>query len=195
METEEFVSTVSGVDVSDPRGPWMQVNSGGRFYPLDPRPEEVNIRDIAKSLSKMVRFNGHTDRFYSVAEHSVHVSRLCREKRLSALLHDATEAYVGDMIRPLKYAMPAFREVEKGVWKAVASHFDIEEDLGEEIHRADNLMCAREKLDIFSNSEQWENFPRDSELRGCPNVYGLSPKDAEDLFMNMYFLYKSKGFS
>src|ERR1039457_118422 len=77
--------------------------SGLRFWPLDPNPEKILIDDIAHALAHQCRFGGHASRFYSVAEHSVHVSRLCPpEDALWGLLHDASEAYLVDLPRPLK---------------------------------------------------------------------------------------------
>ena len=79
-------------------GSWLQTYTGIQFWPLDPRPEEIDIQDIAHALSLLCRFNGHCQRFYSVAEHSVHVSTiLAPEFGLWGLLHDAAEAYLSDI--------------------------------------------------------------------------------------------------
>jgi hypothetical protein len=87
----------------DRRGDWMQTFTGRAFYPLDPRPEDIDPVDIAHALSLICRYGGHSSRFYSVAEHCVLMSHaVAPEHALWALLHDATEAYLGDMIRPLK---------------------------------------------------------------------------------------------
>ena len=84
-------------------GDWMQTASGGQFWPIDPRVEEVFIWDIAHSLSNQCRFAGHCRTFYSVAEHSVRVSQIVPEdEMLAALLHDAAEAYLVDLPRPVK---------------------------------------------------------------------------------------------
>ena len=81
----------------------MQTASGLRFHQLDPRPDEISLADIAHSLSLQCRFGGHCPRFYSVAEHSVLASLAAPPLlALPMLLHDAAEAYVGDVIRPLK---------------------------------------------------------------------------------------------
>ena len=93
------------------RETWMDTFTGKRIDVLRVQPDDVCIEDIAHSLALQCRFNGHTPRFYSVAEHSVRVSELCekigynRETRLMALLHDAAEAYLGDIIRPVKYGL------------------------------------------------------------------------------------------
>jgi hypothetical protein len=114
-----------------PRGDWMQTYGGGRFYLRNPRADEVEPADIAHALSLLCRYNGHIDRFYSVAEHCVLLSHAVPEKfALDALLHDATEAYVGDMIRPLKRTMNEYQMVERYVMNAIAERFDITNSWG-----------------------------------------------------------------
>src|ERR1035437_1784040 len=108
------------------RGDWMQVYSGARFYPLDPRPDEIDAADIAHALSLLCRYGGHVDRFYSVAEHCVLMSRaVAPENALAALLHDATEAYVVDVPRPLKRCLRDYAPIEAAVWRAIASRFSV----------------------------------------------------------------------
>lgn len=85
------------------RGSWMQTYTGRRLFPMDPSPADVDIIDIAHALSMQCRYNGHVRRFMSVAEHCVLISEnVPAQDALWGLLHDATEAYVGDMIRPLR---------------------------------------------------------------------------------------------
>lgn len=113
------------------RGDWMQTFSGKHFYPLSPDPDAVDPFDIAHALGMLCRYGGHVREFYSVAEHCVHMARwamaegLGRDVALWALLHDATEAYVGDMIRPLKRSMPAYVELETGVMAAILERFGL----------------------------------------------------------------------
>src|SRR5665213_153577 len=86
-------------------GNWMQTYTGKQYWPCDPRPEEVFIIDIAHALSQMCRYSGHCIHFYSVAEHSVLLSRYAStlETKKWSLLHDASEAYITDIIRPVSY--------------------------------------------------------------------------------------------
>lgn len=108
------------------RGDWMQTFSGRAFYPLAARPEDVVPVDVAHALGMICRYGGHTSRFYSVAEHCVLMSKwVPAEDALWALLHDATEAYMGDMVRPLKYQMPAYREAEDRLMQVICERFGL----------------------------------------------------------------------
>jgi hypothetical protein len=117
--------------------------SGLRFWPLDPDPAKILIEDVAHGLAHQCRFGGHASRFYSVAEHSVHVSRLCLpEDALWGLLHDASEAYLDDPPRPLKQ-LPEFavyREAERRLQRAVAVRFGLSEDQPASVTEADDTM-------------------------------------------------------
>ena len=117
--------------------------SGLRFWPLDPNPEKILIEDIAHALAHQCRFAGHTCIFYSVAEHSVHVSQLCLpEHALWGLLHDGSEAYLVDLPRPLKQ-LPEFapyREAERRLQRAVAARFGLPEDQPASVTEADDTM-------------------------------------------------------
>lgn len=128
----------------------MQTFTGRKFFPLDPRPEDVDIRDIAHSLAMQCRYNGHSTAFMSVAEHCVLISHVVSsENALWALLHDATEAYVGDMIRPLKIDMPEYRRAENIVMDAIADHFDINPVMPEEVHEIDTRILLDERATLF----------------------------------------------
>ena len=109
------------------RGPFMITVSGHRFYLEDPRPDDVFIEDIAHSLSRQCRFNGHTSVHYSVAQHSVLVSELVEEPelQLAALLHDAAEAYTGDIITPVKDALGTARDLERKIEVAIFERFGV----------------------------------------------------------------------
>lgn len=105
---------------------WVQTWGGECFDLLEPEAGQVFFADIAHALSNICRFNGHCTRFYSVAEHSVVMSRLVPSDLARwALFHDATEAYVGDMVRPLKEILPAFKRIEEGVARAIAKRFGL----------------------------------------------------------------------
>lgn len=115
------------VDAGASRGRFVETFTGGRFDPFDPSPEAVRLEDIAGGLAHTCRFGGHCRRFYSVALHSLHVSVELEDegRRLAAygLLHDAGEAYLGDVPRPVKAAFDGLERAEarirEAVWEAV----------------------------------------------------------------------------
>ena len=139
------------------RGDWMRTRSGGRFYPADPRPEEVKILDIASGLAKECRYGGQLPEMYSVAEHSILVaSVLPPELKLQGLLHDAPEAWLRDMVRPAKTLLPQYYELEGKVWRAVAIAFGLPSELDPLVKQADNDVLLAEKLQLFAeDTSEW----------------------------------------
>jgi len=143
---------------------WLQTFSGRRVSVMNPRPEQISLGDIANSISKQCRFNGHCDDFYSVAQHCVlganfALKHFTPQVAKEFLLHDATEAFVGDLIRPVKRMIPQFSEVEAGFWKAISAKFGLPEVHSAEVHDLDNIMVTWEKRDLLPNSEDWPNLP------------------------------------
>lgn len=160
------------------RGSWMQTYTGRKFYPMDPNPDEVDGEDIAHALSLLCRYNGHVDRFYSVAEHCVHLSyAVPRKDALWALLHDATEAYVGDMIRPLKHHMPDYRAAEERVMLAISRRFKIGSVMPDSVGDADNRILLDERRILMRSApDRWA--VDDLEPLGI-DIYGWAPQLAE----------------
>ncbi|MEO5920633.1 MAG: hypothetical protein ABIQ01_05760 [Pseudolysinimonas sp.] len=175
------------------RGDWMQTFTGRKFFPLDPRPEDVDPVDIAHALSNLCRYAGHVDRFYSVAEHCVLMSLWLRDEgksaalQLEALLHDATEAYVVDMPRPLKINLPDYQAVEAGVQRAVWQRFGlpvqrfvdrasvpIESPL---VKEADTRILLDERAALMSRTHH--PWGIDSLEPLGVNVIGMGPQTAE----------------
>lgn len=138
-------------------GNWMQTFTGRQFWPLDPRADEVFIVDIAHALAATCRFGGHCERFYSVAEHSVLASLIVPpEDALAALLHDATEAYVLDVPRPLKPFLSGYKEIEQGVWRAIAMRFGLPLTLPASVKLADNaLLLAEAEQNMKDHPAPW----------------------------------------
>ncbi len=105
---------------------------------FDPKPEMFCIEDIAHGLSHVCRFAGHTKRFYSVASHSLLVASCVPvEHRMAALLHDASEAYLGDIPAPFKNKFPNYCDVENRIMFMIATKFGFEYPLNEEVKKAD----------------------------------------------------------
>lgn len=166
------------------RGDWMQLHSGGRFYPLDPRPEDINPEDIAHALSLLCRYGGHIDRFYSVAEHCVLMSKaVSRENALHALLHDATEAYVVDVPRPLKRYLPEYQRIEDDVWSAISQRFNVSKRVPTEVHDADVSILINETRVLMPNAERWPLLDDYMPLPATV-VMGWSPALAKVRYLN-----------
>lgn len=108
--------------------PWNQTHTGLKFWLTDPKPDTICIEDIAHSLALQCRYTGHTKTHYSVAQHSIIVSHIVpQELALSALMHDAAEAYIGDIAKPYKDLVETrFSEsIEKLITIAIYDKFDI----------------------------------------------------------------------
>lgn len=132
-------------------GDWMQTHTGKAFYPLDALVEDIDIEDIAHALSQICRYGGHTRLFYSVAEHCIHLSNaVSPENALWALLHDATEAYVGDMVRPLKRFMPDYCEAEDRLMATICYKWGLPYEMPAEVKDADNRILLDERSVLLS---------------------------------------------
>lgn len=124
--------------------------TGTWFDVFNPRPEDVDILDIAHALACTNRFGGHTDLPYTVAQHSVLASQYVPEEdALWALLHDASETYLGDMPKPIKDRIPQFGEVEEGVLAAVAERFGLETPKPESVKAVDRRLMLTEARDLM----------------------------------------------
>ena len=171
---------------ADERGDWMQTASGGRFYPLAPSILEIEIEDIARALAMTCRYGGHVSDFYSVAEHSVIVSCYVPiEFRRQALLHDAAEAYIGDMIRPLKHAAPMaeFARVERTIEAMIFERFAVTptDESTRAVKAIDDRILRDEADRLLKNSEWAKRFEPLGVTLAC-----LSPKAAERVFLNRF---------
>ena len=157
--------------------------------PFDPDPEQLDIGDIARALANQCRFGGHCRVFYSVAQHSVIVSELVEERGgdvedvFAALMHDASEAYLGDMPHPLKHRSPlgaAFKDAEDHLEAALRQHFAIKPDVPE-IKRADRALLATERRAFSDEAWHWPELegvePLDLELTA------MSPDEAQRAFL------------
>lgn len=162
---------------------YVSTYTGKQFYPLAPTPEQIDIEDIAHGLAYQCRFNGQTRYFYSVAQHSLIVADLvAQDLRAAALLHDAAEAYMGDMVKPLKQLFPLFSEIESRVMSVVGLRYGIGNFDDPAIKRADLIALAMEKRDLMPNSsEPWDSLKGivASPIRITP----MSPQEAKAAFL------------
>lgn len=154
-------------------GDWMQTYSGRRFYPLDPRTEDFDIGDIAHALSNVCRFAGHSARFYSVAQHCYLVSKAVPPAlAMVGLLHDAAEAYIGDMVRPLKRMkeMTIYRDVETKLWGCLAAKFNLldVDDSDGLVKHFDDVILATERRELFLQPLPWSPLPAPLEMKIVP---------------------------
>lgn len=167
--------------MSERNGGWFLTYSGRKFYPVDPRPEEICIEDIAHHLSLVCRFGGAVVEFYSVAQHSLIVEEI--KPGLQSLLHDATEAYMGDMVRPLKLSMPEYRAAEQNLWRVVCEKFALNPEMDCELKRADNVALVTEMRDLLQKSDYpWSIREQPLERKITP----MPPKAAELAFLNRF---------
>jgi uncharacterized protein len=174
---------------------FMTTHNGSRFDIFDPIPEAIDIKDIAHALSLLCRFGGHVKKFYSVAQHSVLVSWITpNEYALEALLHDATEAYCGDMIRPIKVFMPEFCNLEDKLEKAINKRFRLKSNkkCKKIIKTNDNIICATEARDLTSEEKQ-KFFDRSQYgTVGWDLTKPWTPAKSRKLFLELFYKLKEE---
>jgi 5'-deoxynucleotidase YfbR-like HD superfamily hydrolase len=161
----------------------------GRYFDLaNPAPEMVEIVDIAHALSLICRYTGHAREFYSVAQHCVMASQIVPQRfALAALLHDAPEAYVGDMSSPLKQLCADYRAIEARVEAAVFQrfHIDMSGECKAAVKEADLRMLLTEKRDLTAAKfHEWPGL--DHLTPRVDRIEPWSPQRAEMRFMNRF---------
>lgn len=166
----------------DQQQDFIRTSTGGVYWPRSPRWNDVQPEDIANALAKLCRFTGHTRVFYSVAEHSVHVSRLVPQTMaLEALLHDAAEAYVNDLSSPLKRGVAEYNQIEHDNHYAIRLRFGVETNGLQELDKADKRMLHLELAHLFPGPHKgWEPPPLPRELQ--VSTLGWSWEQARDAF-------------
>lgn len=181
MQHEDF-----SLDNEIRKGDWFQTYPKSiQFWPLDPRPEEIFIEDIACSLSNICRFTGHVKNFLSVGQHSLFVSRLCSpQNALAGLMHDAAEAYVNDISRPIKPFLNNFKEIEDNILEVIFNKYGIEWPIPDEIHRIDRKLCITEARDLDNDITEWGDynkvFPYDFRIEP------IGPGESAPLFIHRF---------
>lgn len=169
--------------VGTDRGDWMQTFAGHAFYPMTPHTADIDPRDIAHALAMICRYGGHVQRFYSVAEHCVLMSHaVAPGNALWALLHDATEAYVGDMVRPLKHSMPAYRAAEHRLMAVICERFGLDPSCPAEVKAADNRILVDERDELMGPPPLPWASTEGVEALGVP-IYGWMPAEAKERYL------------
>lgn len=160
---------------------FIETYTGKKFHYLDPKPEEIDIIDIAHALSLKCRFNGHVREFYSVAEHCIRVANIVPKRlRLGALLHDAAEAYMPDVPRPIKIHF-GLREFEDVIQNMIDEKFGMS-SRSLRIKEADDILIATEARDLMPNMDGWMELPKPLEQKIVP----MLPKVAELSFLRLF---------
>lgn len=175
---------------------WMQTYTGGKFYVLEPEKTDFNVQDIAHALSNICRFGGHTRKFYSVAQHSVMVSSIVKSlggtplEQLWALMHDATEAYMGDVPTPLKGTLEGYREREDALMLIIADRLSVPAHgeaslLPAKVKKADRIALVTEARQLTRDTSEWgpdyHSIPSHDVKIRC-----WGPKVAEATFLYRY---------
>lgn len=161
--------------------------SGTYFNFVIPEANVVTIDDIATGLANCCRFAGQTRTFYSVAQHSVAVSRIVPpEHALAGLLHDAAEAYLGDITRPLKQLLPDFRRIEERIEADIFAKLGIPFPLPATVKHADMVMLATEQRDLMPEHD--DEWPAIAGVEPLPEpIEPQSPRVARAHFLGRYW--------
>jgi hypothetical protein len=171
------------------RNAWLQTFSGRQFWPLDPSSEDVCIEDIAHALSLLCRFGGHVREFYSVGRSlPARQSYLVPEPHaLYALLHDASEAYLVDMPRPIKHDEifgKTYRAAEKRLMQAICERFALPDEEPAPVRRADNILLLTEQRDLMNPQVRpWS----DVEIPLPYTIKPRPPQDVKRLFLERFY--------
>lgn len=176
---------------------YIRTYMGWKFWPLNPRVEDVNIEDIAHHLSIVNRWTGATSQPISVARHSLFVAKLLgdypAETQLKGLLHDSSEAYLSDIARPIKKLIPNYKAYEQQLLDCIFTAFGLSTGMPKDVHWADNVMLVHEGVlfmqgrdgDDFHNSTLYDADWRDYVWDSYENE-GWSPQNDKWDFMREY---------
>lgn len=141
---------------------------------LDPRPEQICIQDIARGLAYQCRFTGQTSEFYSVAAHSCLVSLLVSpQNALAGLLHDAAEAYINDIPRPVKPLLHGYKTIEDAITKVIFSVYRLPYPSSPEIRRADAVAVCIEQSILLPDTLSWPHVLTPEQRDDILKTYGL----------------------
>jgi hypothetical protein len=162
--------------------------SGEYVNLLDMNPDQIHIEDIAHQLSLTNRFNGATRFPYSVAAHSIYMARhlVPRKDMLIALMHDAPEAYLGDLVKPLKENILLFKQIEDNLWKVISTKFNLPFELTEMVHWADKMALVIEKYHLRDEDFYLKRGMTEADVAAYPSIQNVSWQYHRNLFLRMF---------
>ena len=175
---------------------WIETYTGKKVKLLSPDPSEINIEDIAHGLSRICRFSGQCKHFYSVAQHSLNMAIEMNNRRfgsrlvLLALLHDASEAYIGDVPRPVKQMLLVYHEIEKRVQSAIWKGIGIDPPSPfekEVIKRFDDILLGYEAKMLMGCRDSWnQKYLKDELLLSSKHFDYCNPAEIEYKFLSAF---------
>lgn len=178
---------------------WISLLSGAQFNYNDPASSDVTIDDLAASTSNICRFAGHLPRFYSVAQHLVNASRvvegitgdIANGAVFDALMHDTAEGFTNDLPTPLKWAFPAFKELETSIESAMSKKFGFEFPYPAVVKEADTIMLILEKFYVKGDMSIWPAYETWTEEKVAPylqyvDLNSWQPVRAKREFLERY---------
>lgn len=168
--------------------PSIQSRSGRYINFVAPDPSVFCIQDIAHALSHTCRFGGHTKDFYSVAQHSVLVSYLVPDSdQFAALMHDAAEAYVGDIPSPLKQLLPEYKAIEKRIEACLFERFGLYGGMPLSVKKADLIMLATKQRDLMQAKNDDSEWRFIADITPAPfKIKSQSPEQARKSFLDRF---------
>jgi 5'-deoxynucleotidase YfbR-like HD superfamily hydrolase len=172
---------------------WIRTYTGGKVYYFHPEKSKIDIEDVAHSLSLLCRFNGATKEFYSVAQHSVFVAEAVKnaggspDDIYSALLHDASEAFISDVPSPFKKFFPGFKKAEVRMEKWLAEKFKFKFPYSQIVKDYDLVALATEMRDLMNvcDNKTLKTKPLNEKIKP------LNPNKAKQLFLKKYECYRN----
>jgi len=166
---------------------------GEHFTPLEPDINQIHIEDIAHSLSLLCRANGHIDYFFSIAQHAINCALEAKSRgytarvQLACLLHDASEAYISDITRPVKYYLTEYKEIEKRLQDVIYEKYlgaPLPEDEFTLMNQIDNDMLICELNALMNGKRIFDKIPT---LKSSPSFECKNQQEIETEFLKLYY--------
>lgn len=195
MQTQYGLDRCS-ITETRPHDEYITTFTGGKCWPTDPQLKDIKIEDIAHALSLLCRWTGHIREFYSVAEHSIRVCDLCSpENKFWGLLHDASEAYLVDLARPIKHAGgfgDSYRVVEARLMDVIQEKFGLVGSIPQEVKYFDDVILRTEERDLMASVYEDDTLVIKTAKPLAERIVPMTPKEAEALFLTRFYQLSPK---